>query len=214
MLIIWKFSKRIAVSKKRPRRPRVWVPCVRIWFYGRSKLRKMYWELRFPESTKKKLCDTDRLRAVGYVGGKYLVSVDANIYVFALFFMDIIACANGGYLWVTVSNCLQEDLTQWCSQTFWSGWSKTGTPHFAHEFKKTFISDVIFLQWPTCQLGHAPVLQYSLLFCIVFYSSSKGGVLKLYEISLFNLSVLGFSCQSCSSKSFSHFWNKGVYTYR
>jgi len=35
-----------------------------------------------------------------YVGGKHLVSVDGDNYIFALFFMDIIiACASEGYLW-------------------------------------------------------------------------------------------------------------------
>jgi len=28
-----------------------------------------------------------------------LVSVDADNYIFALFFMDMIACASDGYLW-------------------------------------------------------------------------------------------------------------------
>jgi len=59
---------------------------------------------------------------------------------------------------------------------------------------------------PRVPLGYAPVLQYTLLFFIVFYS--KGRVLKLFTISSFDLSVVSFSWQSCcSSKSFSHFWN-------
>jgi len=36
---------------------------------------------------------------VGYAGGKYLVPVDADNYIFSLFFMDTIACASEGYLW-------------------------------------------------------------------------------------------------------------------
>jgi len=32
------------------------------------------------------------------VGGKHLVSVDADSYIFALFLMDTIACASEGYL--------------------------------------------------------------------------------------------------------------------
>jgi len=56
---------------------------------------------------------------------------------------------------------------------------------------------------PCVPLGYTPVLQYTLLFCIVLYSN--GRVLKLYDISA---SVLSFSCQNCcSSKSFNHFWN-------
>jgi len=31
---------------------------------------------------------------------------------------------------------LQKDLEQWCSQTFWLGWSKTRMPRFAHELNK------------------------------------------------------------------------------
>ena len=46
---------------------------------------------------RKKLCN--RLRAVAYFGGKHLVSVDVDYYIFALFFMDTIACASEGYLW-------------------------------------------------------------------------------------------------------------------
>jgi len=59
---------------------------------------------------------------------------------------------------------------------------------------------------PRVPLGYASVLQYTLLFCVVFYS--KGRVLKLYTVSSFDLSVVSFSWQSCcSSKSFRHFWN-------
>jgi len=47
-------------------------------------------------------------------------------------------------------------------------------------------------------LGYAPVLQNTLLLCIVFYSKCR--VLMLYKISLFKLSVVGFSCQSCCSR--------------
>jgi len=50
---------------------------------------------------------------------------------------------------------------------------------------------------PRVPKGYTPVLQYTLLFCIAFYS--KGRVLKLYKISVFILSVVGFSCQSCYS---------------
>jgi len=49
---------------------------------------------------------------------------------------------------------------------------------------------------PRVPLGYAPVLQNTLLFCVVLYSKVR--VLKPYKISLFNLSVVGFSCQSCS----------------
>jgi len=34
------------------------------------------------------------LMTLGYVGGKHLVSVDADNYIFALFFMDTSACAS------------------------------------------------------------------------------------------------------------------------
>jgi len=40
----------------------------------------------------------DRLWAVRYVRGKYLVLADAHDSIFALFFMDTIACASEGYL--------------------------------------------------------------------------------------------------------------------
>ena len=40
-----------------------------------------------------------RLWDVGYVGVKHLVPVDANNHIFAIFFMDTIACACEGWLW-------------------------------------------------------------------------------------------------------------------
>ena len=48
-------------------------------------------------NARNKFCD--RLWAVEYVGGHHLVSADVNNCRFALFFMDIIACASEGYLW-------------------------------------------------------------------------------------------------------------------
>jgi len=33
------------------------------------------------------------------VGGKHLLSVEADKYMFALFFIEAIACAGDGYLW-------------------------------------------------------------------------------------------------------------------
>ena len=92
-----------------------------------------YWQLRLPEGTKK-ICD--RLWAVGCVGGKHLVSVDADNYVFAIFFMAMVACASEATCGKGFKCALQKDSEQWCSQTFWFEWSKTRIP--PHEYKEIF----------------------------------------------------------------------------
>ena len=56
-----------------------------------SNREKLYWQLAWSHEK--------NVWAVGYVGGKHSVSVDADNYVFALLFMDITACAGEGYLW-------------------------------------------------------------------------------------------------------------------
>ena len=89
----------------------------------------------------KKLCD--RLGAVGYVGGKYLVPVDADNYMFALFFaaswIQLLVLVRATYC-NGFKRYLRKGLEQWCSQTFWFGWSKTRIPRFAHKFKDIFIN--------------------------------------------------------------------------
>jgi len=57
--------------------------------------------------------------------------------------------------------------------------------------KKYSYCDAILLQWPTCPRWLPPVLQYTLLFCTGFFFIAK---VELYKISLFILSVIGFSC--------------------
>jgi len=53
----------------------------------------------------------DRLCAVGYVGGKHLVSVDVENYIFALYFKDTTACASIGATCGNGFKCgLQRDL--------------------------------------------------------------------------------------------------------
>jgi len=50
--------------------------------------------------------------------------------------------------------------------------------------KKYSQSGVILLQWLSCSLDYARVLQNTLFLCIVFYS--KGRILQLYKISYLN----------------------------
>jgi len=70
--------------------------------------------------TRKKLCS--RLWAVGYVGGIHLVSVDADSYIFSLFFMDTIACAMRTTYGNGFKCALQKGLEHSCSQTLLLGW--------------------------------------------------------------------------------------------
>jgi len=82
-------------------------PCVKIWCYAAPKLRKLIDNFACLKGMKKTLW---YIVTVGYDGGKYLVLVDADIFIFALFFMAAIACASECYLWWRFQMCFTERL--------------------------------------------------------------------------------------------------------